>query len=129
MASRNQKNHNSVIADCLRKKKNIRSILYIEYLKEMSGSINAALFLSQLLYWQDKGKTKGWVYKTIADMQSETGLSKGQQATAIEIWKKADILEVGYTKTTPPKRNFRINMDVLLKFLDIEDIYPEEWKK
>ena len=129
MKREKQKNFNSVIADCLRKKFGTRAILYIKHFAEMTGSINAAILMSQLLYWYGKGSDKGWVYKTIEDMKDETGLSKGQQAKAIEIWKKADVLEISYTKTIPPKRNFKVNVDILLKFLDIDDICAVEVDK
>jgi hypothetical protein len=121
-------NYNSVIANCLRKKDNSRSILYIKRFQEMTNSINAALFMSQLLFWWGKGAKKGWIYKTINEIREETGLTKDQQRTAIRIWVEADILE---TKLwgVPPKRHFRINVDSLLEFLDIRDSLDEELQK
>ena len=52
------------------------------------GSVNAGLFLSQLLYWDGKGDDPVWTYKTIKMIEMETGLSRREQETAIKICKK-----------------------------------------
>lgn len=45
-----------------------------------TGSITAALFLSQLYFWQGKGTdSDGWIYKTATEWTEETGLSRREQ--------------------------------------------------
>ncbi|MFH1628684.1 MAG: hypothetical protein ABIE47_08170 [Pseudomonadota bacterium] len=77
------------------KKKNSAQAEIFSVIKEISGqnnsitvprifvkwtrSLDAALFLSQLLYWSDKGKSEdGWIYKTYREWQEETCLTEYQ---------------------------------------------------
>jgi hypothetical protein len=49
----------------------------------MVGGATTGLFFSQLLFLSDKGANPdGWVYKSEAEMGTETGLSKREQQTA-----------------------------------------------
>lgn len=121
MEPRKKKNWNSRIANMLNEKFGIRSILYIKFFAELSGSINAAILLSQLLYWWGKGSKKGWVFKTANEMREETGLTKDQQASAIKIWEDSEVLEVERFGS-PPKRHFKIDIEKLLDLLEISDM-------
>ena len=48
------------------------------------GGINAALFLSQLLYWTDRAKrADGFIYKSYKEWQEEIGLSENQVRRAV----------------------------------------------
>lgn len=83
----------------------------------MFNSVSIGLLLSQLLYWQGKGDdTSGWVYKTVKELKSETGLTRSQQETAIKTCKLIGILE---TKRAgiPAKRHFRLNVEKLEELL------------
>lgn len=82
-------------------------------------SISVGVFLSQLLYWQGKGKNKeGWIYKTIEEMKAETGLTRSQQDTAIRKCKEAGVLECK-RKGIPAKRYFKLNILELEKQLPV----------
>lgn len=60
-----------------------RPIAYHPILAKVCGSVTAALFLSQIAYWSDKGASRdGWIWKTQAEMEDETGLSRSEQETA-----------------------------------------------
>lgn len=60
-----------------------RPIAYHPILAKVCGSVTAALFLSQIAYWNDKGfDADGWIYKTEAQMEAETGMSRKEQETA-----------------------------------------------
>jgi len=60
-----------------------RPVAYHPTLAKALGSVNAALLLSQLLYWTPRTKDPdGWVYKTQAEFYDETGLSRREQETA-----------------------------------------------
>ena len=69
---------------------------------KMTGSVTAAVFLSQALFWQVKAKFKGseiefegepYFSKTSAEWYEETGLSAEQQKTARKPLVAAGILK------------------------------------
>jgi hypothetical protein len=90
-----------------------RPIAFNPKLARVVGGVKAGLFLSQLLYWDNKGKSEdGWIYKTIDEMEEETALSREEQDAAIRKLKSLDIIEVT-VKGVPPKRHFRLKLDIL----------------
>ncbi len=89
-----------------------KTIAYNPELAKVLGSVHAALMMGQLLYWRGKGRWGDSIYKTVREMQEETGLSRSNQETAIKICQKAGVLEVrrrGYKG----KRLFSIKKDRL----------------
>ena len=60
-----------------------RVVGYSPDLARIVGGATIGLFLSQLLFLSDKGANpEGWVYKSEAEMGTETGLTKREQQTA-----------------------------------------------
>lgn len=60
-----------------------RPIAYHPALARMVGGVNAAIFLSQLIYWDERMEdVELGVYKTAEQWEAETGLSAKEQATA-----------------------------------------------
>ncbi len=60
-----------------------RPIAFRRALVDLTGSVQAALLLSQAIYWQERATQKdGWWYKTSEDWEIETGLSRHEQVTA-----------------------------------------------
>jgi hypothetical protein len=60
-----------------------RPIAFHRIFRTITGSTVAALFLSQAWYWRDKGKdNQGWIYKTQAEWENETGLTRREQERA-----------------------------------------------
>jgi hypothetical protein len=94
----------------------VKPVAYNVALSYIADNVYAGLFMSQLLYWHNKGSNPDFVYKTIYDFQQETWLSRSQQDIAIKIWKKLGVLEVEI-KGIPPKRHFKTNRDVLFKII------------
>ena len=48
-----------------------------------AGGVKAALFMSQVLYWNNRTSDKnGWFYKTYEEFEEETGLTRKNQETA-----------------------------------------------
>lgn len=90
-----------------------RPIAYNPDLTRLSGSTDAGLLMSQLLYWYGKGMDKVSFYKTREELEIETGLTRSQQATAIKKWEKLGLLRVRL-KGIPPRRHFMINIAGLL---------------
>lgn len=116
----------------MQRKKNTNSSLIERYkekpvafnpgLARISDSATAGLFLSQLLYWHQKGRDKEWVYKTIKEFQEETCLCRSEQDRAIKKWKRLGVLEVK-RKGIPQRRFFRIDTEKLNGLLSA---YPVE---
>lgn len=93
-----------------------KSIAYNPGLVKALGSVNIAIFIGQLLYWQGKGRYDEWIYKTVADFEEETGLSRSEQETVIKRCKVIGLLEVK-RKGIPPVRHFRIYIPLIIDLI------------
>ena len=75
-----------------------RTIAVYKCLIAVAGSVKAAVFLSQLVYWvrhgRDVAATQGWIFKSVVQMFEETGLSEREQGTC-----KKKLLERGLIET------------------------------
>lgn len=77
------------------------------------NSIEAGVYLSQLLYWTDyKRNPNGWIYKTQQEWSQETGMSVKDLSKARNRLKKLNILEEQKNKETK-LIYIRINFDNL----------------
>lgn len=94
-----------------------RPIAFNPDLAHALESVNAGLFLSQLLFWWDKGSNPDWIYKTIREVQQETALSRSEQDTAIKICKTHGLIELEL-KGIPAKRHFHLNIEKIIKMLE-----------
>lgn len=103
-----RKNYNSLFIEAF----SIKPVAFNPVLACMGGCATAGLFMSQLLFWWDKGRSHDWIYKTISEFKRETQLTRSEQTRAIQIWKSLNVLEV-VLGGLPCRRNFRINLDVL----------------
>lgn len=80
----------------------------------VTGSTNAGVLLSQLLYWKDKEiDPDGWIYKTQKDWLTETSLTRSEQETARKKLRDCGIVEEKL-KGNPAKLYYRINFDSLI---------------
>jgi hypothetical protein len=66
-----------------------RPVAFHRCFVKLTGSVRAALMLSQALYWlnperqgQKRGKDDGWFWKTREEWEAELGLSRWEQETA-----------------------------------------------
>lgn len=60
-----------------------RPIAYHRVFVTLTGSVKAAILLSQAVYWQKRARqSDGWWYKTTEEWQDETGLTRHEQDTA-----------------------------------------------
>src|SRR3990172_2452629 len=60
-----------------------RPIAYHRVFVTLTGSVKAAILLSQAMYWQKRARqVDGWWYKTAEEWQEETGLTRHEQDTA-----------------------------------------------
>lgn len=69
--------------------------------------VTGALLLSQLVYWHNRTE-KTWFYKTRAEIEDETGLTRTEQETARKRLVQIGVLEEKLM-STPAKMHFRIN--------------------
>ncbi len=93
------------------------SIRYFPALAHCLGSINAAVMLSQLIYWCGKGhRYDGYIFKTAKEMQYETGLTRHQQTSA-----RKKLIELGliHTKVAgiPAKVHYEIYLSEITSML------------
>jgi hypothetical protein len=66
-----------------------RPVAFHRCFVKITGSVHAALMLSQALYWlnperqgQSRGKDDGWFWKSRGEWETELGLSRWEQETA-----------------------------------------------
>lgn len=87
---------------------------------EITGTIPAALMLSQAYYWSTpakSGKEKttlpgGWFYKTREEWTDETGLSRDEQESARKRLRTLKLLDEDL-RGVPAKLHYRLNHDAL----------------
>jgi hypothetical protein len=103
--------------DVLQKSFTGRIVAYQADLAKALGSVTTGLFLSQILYWSDKGDdAQGWIYKTQAAIHEETGLGRREQETARKVLRRARVLHEE-RRGIPARMFFKIDFDVLCNLL------------
>ncbi len=87
-----------------------RPLSYYPSLKKVTGSTIATIFLTQFIYWTGKqNDPDGWIYKTQAEIEEETGLSRSEQETARRQLKFKGLIEEEY-RGLPRKIYYRVNI-------------------
>ena len=87
-------------------------VAYYPNLKKVTGSTTATILLCQLLYWCDKSRDYGWIYKTADEIEEETGLTQYEQKTAKAALAELEILECEVKRLDHTSR-YRINKERL----------------
>ncbi len=88
-------------------------VAYYPKLAKITGSILANLFLCQMYYWQGKQEDPtGWIYKTQAQIEAETGLSRTEQETARRLLRQRGLIKERYSGL-PRKLEFWLDEDEL----------------
>lgn len=88
-------------------------VAYYPSLNRITGSINATIFLCQLIYWTGKQQDPdGWIYKTQEDIESETGLGRRQQETARRHLVANGLLEE-VREGMPARLFYRVNTEAI----------------
>ena len=101
--------------------------VYPIYIK-ITGSVNAGLLLSQLMYWY--GAMNGRIfYKTDAEIMEETCLSESELRTAKNKLKSMSFIEIK-AKGVPAKTYYSINADKLISEIhNISSVKSTKLKK
>jgi len=83
------------------------------------GSINAAIYLQQFLYWYEKGKrADGFIYKTKNEIQAETTLTRDQQDKVRKELVRKGLMETKLLKANAvPTLHYRLNLRLVEKAL------------
>lgn len=103
-----------------------RSIAYRPALAKLFGGVTAEIFFEQIFYWQDKAENQELgVYKTQADLEEETGLSRKEQETARKKLREIGVL-IETHKRLEHRIYFKINMERLDEVLStLADVQTE----
>jgi len=76
---------NSELTQCWQALQGSRRVAIYRCLIDITGSLKAAALLSQLIYWtrvsKEVAERDGWIFKSIAQMEAETGLTVREQRT------------------------------------------------
>lgn len=94
-----------------------RPIAYQRAFVGIGCGITGAVMLSQAVYWSERSSSKdGWFYKTQADWEEETGLTRYEQESARKKLKSLGVLEE-IKRGVPCKVNYRVNEKQLTMLL------------
>jgi len=98
-----------------------RPIAFHRGFVELTGSVPAALMLSQALYWtrikrRDDPESDGWFYKTQPEWEEETGLGRSEQETARKRLRQTPFWQEE-RRGIPAKLYFRIDLERLAEAL------------
>lgn len=92
-----------------------RPIAFHRSFVAITGSVEGALFLSQLVYWQNRSED-GWIYKTADEWYEETGLTRRQLERV-----RRELVEIGILieelRGLPAVLHYRIDEDRLASLI------------
>ncbi len=103
--------------------KQFQTITFHRVFVDITGSINAALMLSNAIYWTNRlpPERDGWFYKTKEEWEQETGLTREQQDKARRQLQECGLIETRRAKISDEGVTaiwFRIDQQTLSKRLD-----------
>ena len=89
----------------------------------------AGIFLRQLVYWTGRGHDpEGWIYKTQAEMEEETGLSRHWQRKARKILGSQGAIEER-KRGIPRKLWYRVDLGALLGIMETPHSTMNQWRR
>ena len=99
---------------------NERPIAYYKIFADITGCVNAALFLSQGLYWTGKSRLDdGWFWKSMNEWEAETGLSRYQLQNARKKLVAKGLLEETRKGVRPgADMHYKLNFDAIRLEID-----------
>ena len=97
-----------------------RPISYNPAFRRITGSTVASIFATQCWYWSKRHKDDdGWFWKTGAEWEEETGLTRSEQETARKHCKRVGIVEE-QLKGVPATMYYRINRPKIYELLGVQ---------
>ncbi len=90
-------------------------VVYIE----ITGDLNTALLLNQMVFWSDKSKRKdGYFYKSYKDWEDEIHLSEYQVRRSIKKLKELDFIETELKRANgSPTLHFKVKIDLVSEWI------------
>lgn len=86
-----------------------RPIAFHRCFVTITGSVTAAVMLSQAVYWSTRTQDPdGWFWKTQADWEEETGLTRREQETARKTLRNLGLIEENLAGV-PATLHFKVN--------------------
>ena len=93
-----------------------RPIAFHRCFVTLTGSVPAALMLSQAIYWSRRTRKDGWFYKSQKEWEEEIGLTRREQDTARRSLKATGFWEEDL-RGVPATMHFRVAVEKLLSSL------------
>lgn len=94
-----------------------QTVVSARMVRALNGNGNAAIMLSQLLYWsRHKADEDGWFFRTRSDMEERCGLGPDAQRNAAETLQALDLVETDL-RGMPAKKHYRIRLGRVLSAL------------
>lgn len=110
------KEFNQALSTCWRRLQSGRRIVVHRSLIEITGNLKTATYLSQLLYWLRVGINveirNGWIFKSIAETEEETGLTKREQGLCKDKLAELNLIETARIGQGA-RLAVRVNLDAL----------------
>lgn len=95
----------------------MRTIAFHREFVTVTGTVNSALLLSQILYWSERTKKPGkWFYKSSEDWMDETGLTRHGLLSARRKLVSLNVISE-MRRGVPATINYRLNLDILNELL------------
>lgn len=115
--------YNKNLATCWDTLQGSRRIAVYRCLIDATGSLKSAIYLSQLMYWLSKStdiimKRDGWIFKSIAEMEQETGLTKREQGLC-----KVKLMELGVIETA--RKGFGAHLALRVNLCEVSRIITQ----
>lgn len=98
-------------------------ITFHPQLARVFGSIEAAIIIQQLSYWQERSSRKdGFVYKSQQDWEEETTITRRPLERVTKELKKLGFLEIQKLKANgAPTNHYRLNIEMIQEAIDHND--------
>lgn len=89
-----------------------RQVAFHRRFVDITGSINAALMLSQGVYWQSRNEDGEWWFQTREKWTEETGMTRDEQETARKKLRECDFWHEEL-RGVPAKLYYKVDLDKL----------------
>ena len=100
-----------------------RAVAYYPNLAKPLGGATSAILFSQLLYWHERAEGELGTYKTIEEIEAETGLTRREQETACKNLEKLGVLTKTH-KRLQHRMYYKLNQEAFDKAMaDFEAEY------
>uniref|UniRef100_A0A6M3Y5S8 Uncharacterized protein n=1 Tax=viral metagenome TaxID=1070528 RepID=A0A6M3Y5S8_9ZZZZ len=87
---------------------------------KFTGSVEAALLLSQIIYWSDRNPRGKWFYKSYREWEQEIGLSKHKVSHAAAILTSKKLIKTKVKKANGnPTLHYLFDQDAFIQWFSV----------